>query len=480
MKPKTILIIILLMSSVFPGYSQDKPGSNLMDGWSVNVNIGANLFYGDIEVYNFFPVTRNNSEWRVAYGLMAQKEISRILTLRGQFIKGKLSGTKRKYAEWFEADILETSMGMTVNLSSLFFGVRPRALSVYGLVGVGLSQWQTELKKMYTNETIRSNGFTDGSGIGGRTVEGVLPFGLGLDYRIDDHWNINLEGTLRPVNSDLLDANKGDFPYDFYSYNFAGISYRFTRKKVRPPVELPQEDMIVIQEEPEEPAVDEEMTDIEAEQARQMEQDLMKKEEGAEVHESPWREVEFRIQIAALKDEVLPGQIAAEYRLGEDIKMDYSDGWYRYSVGSFSKYWKAREFKKVLISRNHIEDAFVVAYRGDERLDLAGLLTGEDYSEAGEGTGGITPEIDLLFRVQVMATTSSQVTTESIQQQLNISSEVYRERSGVWYQFTVGDFKDFQEAEKIRLELMTSGIRDAFIVAYKNGRRVPLSEAIMK
>lgn len=477
----TALIFLLLLTGVLSAQNQ-KDG--ISTPWSVNVNIGPNLFYGDIEVYNFFPVMRNNNEWRAAYGAMIQKRINSLFTVRGQFLYGKLSGTKRKYSRWFEADIIETSVTATLDLTSLIWGYRNRRFSVYALGGVGLTQWRTELKDLNTNEVIRSNGYSGGSGIDGRTVEGVLPFGLGLDYRISNNWHVNIEGTLRPVNSDLLDANKGDFPYDFYSYNFVGLTYVFNKKKTAPPIELPPaEELITETDKPapaEEIAVQElpgvESDEILEKEIRDIEDKILEDEAGKGLYEPTYEGIVFRVQVLASRDITEPHTVQKALSLNEKVYMNEGNGWFRYSVGSFTKYWKAKEYRNLLVSRYNIYDAFVVAYREDDRMPLSGLsdeIAADNISSQQSAT-----EQQFTFRVQILASLTDDVNIMDFARVNGISEAIHTEKDGRWYKFTAGSFNDYQEALKYRDSMVRKGIRDAFVVAYENGIRVPLIKAI--
>lgn len=461
--------------------TDDTQSSPFLRNWSINLNAGPNLFYGDIEVYDFFPVMKNNNEWRTAYGLMVQKRLSSWFTLRGQMLNGKLSGTKRQYGKWFEADIFETSINATLDVSDLLWGQRDRTISIYIMGGVGLAQWRTELKEMNTNKVIRGNGLSEGGGIGGRTIEGVLPFGLGLDLSLSKRWNINVEGTLRPVNSDLLDANKGDFPFDFYSYNFVGVSYNFGVEEPPKPIEPePVEGLVAdVEEVPEPvdipPVESDELLD---EELRELEEEIMETESGTGIGESPWPGIEFRVQILASREEADPGKLKNKFGLDEEIHVNKGDGWYRYSVGSFEWYRKAREYRNVLISRNHVYDAFVVGYRGDERIalnKLTGVSELEDISGAEIPQTGI-PEFE--YRVQILASKDENFDLDGFRTRYKINEPVKKEKDGNWYKFTSGSFNDYKEAMKYRDQLIRRGIRDAFVTAYINDERVPLSKVI--
>ncbi|MBN1339976.1 MAG: SPOR domain-containing protein [Bacteroidales bacterium] len=477
-----IFVVAILLSITLPVTAQNS--RELFSGpWSVNVNVGPNLFYGDIEVYNFFPVMHNNSEWRAAFGAMIQKKISRVVTARGQFLYGELSGTKRKYSKWFEADILETSLSATLDLSSFIWGVRDRKLSVYAMGGIGLTQWRTELKDLNTNEVIRTNGYAGGSGIGGRTVEAVLPFGMGLDYKINDNWHINLEGSLRPVNSDLLDANVGDFPFDFYSYNFVGVTYVFNKRKIMPPIELPPAEELITEQEAQQPAeeiVMEELPETEPDdilekELRDIEDKILVDEAGKGIFEPTYAGVVFRVQVMASRDNVNPETVKNELNLKENVYLNEGNGWFRYSVGSFTKYWKAKEYKNLLVSKYNVYDAFVVAYRENERMSLTGFTGANVITDQ---PVAVTPGKEISFRVQLLASLSDDVDIAHLAQIYGITEDIQVEKEGKWFKYTAGSFLDFQEALKYRDQLARKGIKDAFVVAYDKQARVPLMDAL--
>lgn len=47
-----------------------------------------------------------------------------------------------------------------------------------------------------------------------------------------------------------------------------------------------------------------------------------------------------------------------------------------------------------------------------------------------------------------------------------------------FHQFTVGNFRDYKEADKLKVQMRRAGIRGAWIVPYKDGKRVPLKEVL--
>jgi hypothetical protein len=452
--------------------------SGFWSGWSVNINGGANLFYGDTDNYRFYRCFKNNSEWRFAYGLMLQKEVAPWITIRGQLLNGDLSGTKRKDTIWFETKILETSLSAKIDLSTLVWGAKKRTVSVYAMGGIGFAHWETSQKCNATDVELNCNGKNNtGSGLFGRTLEPVIPFGVGVDFRLNDHWDINVEGTLRPVRSDKLDANEGGFPFDFYSYNFVGVTYNFGRIKSQEP-EMPPKDLFAEEQIPE-PELTEKTFVVEEpekeDQFKKLESKIMKAESETGLYESPWPGVKFSVQIAAARKSIDIDKLASKYQLNGKITEHFEDGWYRYTLGSYIKYWKAREYKNLMVSRNLIYDAFVVAYRDDKRLTM-GELIGIEMGEQDLIVENQRPVMPVAYSVQIMASVKGGASSQVIKELYEISTDVYKEFSDGWFHYSVGNFESYTDAAKLRNSLKLRGLKDAFIVGYKNGKRVDLSD----
>jgi len=83
--------------------------------------------------------------------------------------------------------------------------------------------------------------------------------------------------------------------------------------------------------------------------------------------------VYFRVQLAANRRFRDANRTYAEYRLSKPVLVEYNDGWYKYTAGSFSNYRQAQEFKNTSIN-NGITGAFIVAYRNGKRIDIMDAL----------------------------------------------------------------------------------------------------------
>ncbi|MEZ5196115.1 MAG: hypothetical protein R2764_06860 [Bacteroidales bacterium] len=58
-----------------------------------------------------------------------------------------------------------------------------------------------------------------------------FPIGGGLDFRINDRWDINLETTIRFFDSDKLDGYISGEKMDAYYYTSLGLGYSFGKAK---------------------------------------------------------------------------------------------------------------------------------------------------------------------------------------------------------------------------------------------------------
>jgi hypothetical protein len=52
---------------------------------------------------------------------------------------------------------------------------------------------------------------------------------------------------------------------------------------------------------------------------------------------------------------------------------------------------------------------------------------------------------------------------------------IQTEMENGWYKYSVGHFTHYKDAQRFK---MNTGIPDAFIVAYKNGKKTPLNELV--
>jgi hypothetical protein len=90
------------------------------------------------------------------------------------------------------------------------------------------------------------------------------------------------------------------------------------------------------------------------------------------------------------------------------------------------------------------------------------------------GTESHTTPQEIIFRVQIISSST----------RLAKNSSKFKSLKSVWeykdnglYKYTVGSQKDIKSAYALQLELRKNGFSEAFVVAFKNGKRIPVREA---
>jgi N-acetylmuramoyl-L-alanine amidase len=84
-------------------------------------------------------------------------------------------------------------------------------------------------------------------------------------------------------------------------------------------------------------------------------------------------------------------------------------------------------------------------------------------------------EDGVVFKVQIA---TSSVKTDLKPENFKGVEGVGLYEAGGLYRYTVGNEKSMDEANILQLQLRGKGFEDAFIVAFKDGKRIPISEAI--
>jgi len=554
--------------------------SSLNYRWYLNANGGMSQLYGDVQ-NNDNHYSKLSDETEIGYGARLGKYISPVFATHFQFLKADFKGQKNSHDVKFTADLMEYQLGVTVNFINLFFGKNPnRWFNIYGTTGIGMMFYRSESKSLSADSILDYYGYTYDIGLkqDKREQALVFPFGAGIDLKLADRWFLNLESVLRLTNTDKLDAIVSGSKNDAYFYTSVGLTYHFSKKKVKeakePPPEiaevpLEEETVNLIYDIPRNiNSYDEfEMkciihkgkiigkgeltqvlpigftvvdtvigtarmefknytlslywdeiptdsvfevtylvkldriygnlpltsmlyfdktgkeykfkTNIYVEKIITEEvliaQDTVRQEEEVVIavkEEMPEdKEVEFKVQVrATYKAQITLQQLANRYGITEEIKEDYISNWYRYSIGSFDDYNKAKEYRNKVMKENGVMDAFIVAFMNGKRMD--------SLSELKELAPDFYPlktkykENGSMYRIQILALMNRSTTTEVLKEIYNIDREINEEVYNNWRKYTVGNFKSINEARILCQEMIDKGISDAFIVIYKNGERI--------
>lgn len=93
----------------------------------------------------------------------------------------------------------------------------------------------------------------------------------------------------------------------------------------------------------------------------------------------------FKVQIRYVKD-----AIVTDEGNSQNFSVEEVDGKYKYTLGYFRDYWEADNFKKYL-QKMGLKDAWLVAFKDNERVNVADVLSPEDIQrkkEEAEKGGG--------------------------------------------------------------------------------------------
>jgi len=382
-------LLLLLHSTAFP-QTQGTLGRRFFSNWSVSISGGPNIFFGDLKVHRFWPANVNMNEWRFAGSFMLIRQLSHVFALRGQLLYGGISGTKRDYKSgipanlYFEGNIFEYNLNATINFSNLLFRYKPdRTFFIYGTVGVGLSNWYTRVKDLNTHEQISRSGSPSNW-----TTEIVIPAGLGAYYNIGDKVNLGLEWTLRALNSDKLDGTISGYPYDMYTFLSLNLTYNFNKPntgKLKPAkystpkgISLPPPPSNT----PKAPEQEKEgyeklvlppplsITPEPVEQKIEAPTMILRDTTTSQFAEPVVQGISYRVQVFATHTETYTEEdMQSRLKLSMQVTKEISDGWYRFTVGLFTKPADAVSLMKQMRARG-IKGAFVVKYLDGNRVPL--------------------------------------------------------------------------------------------------------------
>ena len=214
-------------------YSITMPG--IKDNWSFTGQLGASIFRGDIDVNELiaFPGV---------FGVAANKQVlsTGIINggLKAQFNIGRMTGSKNNHS--FENNYKEACVNFQVILNKWFNrNFRFEKFRPYAFAGVGIINYRVLLRNG-NGEVVNGFGYdvieNDKAANGSdpdkskAVTEPIFPMGVGVNYKLNEEFNIEGEISSRYISSDKLDG-KVRFKDDKYWFFSIGLTYKINTKK---------------------------------------------------------------------------------------------------------------------------------------------------------------------------------------------------------------------------------------------------------
>ncbi len=195
-------------------------------------------------------------------------------------------------------------------------------------------------------------------------------------------------------------------------------------------------------------------------------------------------DVEFRVQLGAYSKTPAPGTFSGVTDLTQEPAPNGST---RYLSGKFSSYAEATAYRETMIKKG-FGGAFVAVYKNGKRVTFKSINTGEneiknppaskqDETSLPKPSPSENRNTGIIFKVQLGA-----FKNEPSAQQKNVFSSiqnVQQEKTGDGItRYTAGTFSNYESANRFKEEALSKGANGAFVIAFKDGRKISIKEAI--
>ena len=176
----------------------------------------------------------------------------------------------------------------------------------------------------------------------------------------------------------------------------------------------------------------------------------------------------YKVQIAASRKELSKEFLSKLYSDDKNIHVIQEDGWFRYSIGAYDNISEAIEARK----QCGVNGAFVVSYKNGSKVNYETNNNFEpklisDWPNQGNS---------IVFKIQIAASINK-LTIPELKNICRVKENIYLIKEGVWYKYSIGNYTSFSIASE---NCEKTGVKGAFVVAYKNMQKLSINQAIGK
>lgn len=387
--------LIIPVSPILANEETSNDNENDYEGYSqfsFEINGGSLISFTDVKENSLLP---DPDELTFGGGLSLNFHRSPVLTLQTSFMYGEMIGISTEDNLRFDAELGHALLTANVSINRL---LAPQSntgqwMNIYGFTGVGALMFNSKLTELDTGDLLRypydetqegewHNGF-------------VIPFGLGLNFKLSDRIDLGIKSSFQYAFLDELDAHVvDDSRKDMYNYTSVGLTLRLgsnPHSKDWAPVdevmypgdlnriermearaaELEQElEATKDQHSEDMDHVRDDLDEVSQEQVQlsgrvgqlfgaleDVSQQIIRLEEEMAKETEEF----FSVQVMAIKEDMSVEEAHEALGANIDLEKHHVDGWYKYISGRFETL-EAAKLHMQRIWGQGIKDAFVVKY----------------------------------------------------------------------------------------------------------------------
>lgn len=239
---QSILLLLILMLGISPvlvtgqesGQDKTATKSSFDKHFFLQASGGLSQFYGDVNNDDFL-----NKKTNFFYGIGLGYQFSPVFGVRGTFNNGWVVSTRENPIEVpaelrMSSSVWDGQLNLTASLTNLLFGYKPeRFLNFYVFTGAVYSTYSSILYNTQGTDDFSDDMILDRFGpsaeapfeTSAHTAFG-LPVGAGVNMRLAEKWDLNLEFNERFTFKDDMDVIESE-KNDAYATLMLGVTYKF-------------------------------------------------------------------------------------------------------------------------------------------------------------------------------------------------------------------------------------------------------------